>query len=117
MTGFYLLFTLLMGHAVADFALQSDAMAQGKRGTVVSVPNGQKPQVTWVYWLMAHSLIHGAAVMVITGGIWMAVFATVVHVLVDFGKTRNHYGIHMDQTLHLVTLVIIAFVYTLVGAV
>lgn len=116
MSGLYLLFTLLMGHAVADFALQSDAMAQGKRGGG-TVPAGQKPQVTWVYWLTAHSLIHGAAVMVITGGVYMAAFATAAHILVDFGKTRNHYGIHVDQTLHLVTLAIIALVYTLVGAV
>jgi len=117
MSGLYLLFPLLMGHAVADFALQSADMAAGKRGGGGTVPAGQKPQVTWVYWLTAHSLIHGAAVMVITGGIYMAAFATAAHFLVDFGKTRNHYGIHVDQTLHLVTLAIIAFVYTLVGAV
>lgn len=116
MTGIILLIKLLMGHAVADFALQSDAMAKGKRG-VALVPPGQRYTPVWPYWLVAHSLVHGAAVMVITGGIWMAVFATVAHVVVDFGKTRNCYGIHMDQSLHLATLGIIAFVYTLVGAV
>jgi Protein of unknown function (DUF3307) len=109
-----LFFKLLFGHAVADFALQSDSMAVGKRGRILFVPVGQKPQVVWPYWLTAHALIHGTMAWLITGSVCLGLVMTVMHWLTDFGKTRDYYGIHMDQTLHMVTLAFIALWGTLV---
>jgi hypothetical protein len=95
---------LMMGHALADFALQSDAMAKGKnRNRVIdpsSIPVGQKMQVSWFYWLTSHALIHGMLVWLITGSISLGVLESVCHWLIDFGKCDNKYGIHMDQFLH-----------------
>lgn len=95
---------LLIGHAVADFALQTDSMAKGKnRNRPVDmsvVPPGQKYQPTWGYWLTAHALIHGAAVCFATGYTIIGMAEALCHWLIDFGKCENKYGIHVDQALH-----------------
>ena len=93
---------LLMGHALSDFALQSDVMAKGKNRNRKPdyIPEGQKAQPAWIYWLTAHGLIHGMAVWLITGSIWIGVAETVCHAAIDFGKCDNHYGIHLDQAMH-----------------
>ncbi len=97
---------LLMGHALADFALQSDSMAKGKnRNRMVDlsiVPPGQKYQVSWQYWLSAHALIHGMAVWLITGNIYIGFYEICCHWVIDFGKCESWYGIHEDQTAHIV---------------
>lgn len=102
---------LLMGHAVADFALQSSDMAQGKnRNRKTTPPPGAKYQPTWHYWLSAHSLIHGAAVTIITGVWWLGLAETICHWLIDFGKCDNLYGIHTDQWLHIGCKVLWVFI-------
>jgi len=99
---FIMLFLLLVGHAIADFALQSDAMAKGKnRHNKSEPPPGAKPQVCWYYWLTAHALIHGGVVWLVTG-LWIfGLMETIAHWLIDFGKCENWYGIHEDQLMHL----------------
>lgn len=98
-----LLIKLLMGHAIADFALQSDSMAKGKNRNIVPayIPPGQALQICWPYWLCAHGLIHGSLVYFVTGNIWIGLLEAWLHCLIDFGKCENCYGIHQDQTMHL----------------
>lgn len=96
-----MLFWLLVGHAVADFALQIDSMARGKnRHRKTEPPPGAKYQACWFYWLSAHSLIHGGAVALVTGSVALGCAETVAHWLTDFGKCENWYGIHVDQAIH-----------------
>ena len=101
------LFQLIMGHAVADFGLQSDVMAKMKNPFREHLgdylPDGQKydPLVPWMY-LTAHALIHGAAVYVVTGLAWAAAVEVVTQWLIDLGKCHNLYGPSFDQCLHLV---------------
>lgn len=99
------LLALLMGHAVADFALQSDWMAKHKHPwmpiDLKTVPPGQTPQVIWPYVLGAHGLIHGAAVWIVTGRWEFGLAESILHSLIDAGKCANRYGIHQDQGLHL----------------
>jgi hypothetical protein len=101
-----MLFFLLAGHALMDFALQSDAMAVCKcRRT----DNPLQKSVPWYYWLTAHCLLHGAAVGVVlhwTTGNWdlavaFALIETVVHWFIDLGKCEKYYSIHVDQGLHI----------------
>lgn len=98
-----MLWWLLVGHAVADFWAQSDALAQMKNRNRPNtrVPPGQKPQVMWPYALSAHALMHGAAVSLITGSVVLGLAETGAHWCIDFGKCENWYGIHLDQALHL----------------
>lgn len=99
-----LLFHLIAGHALADFALQSDAMAVGKNRNrpvdPAKIPPGQKPQTVWPYWLASHALIHGLVVSLITGVWWLGALEAVVHFCIDFAKCESWTGIHTDQALH-----------------
>ena len=100
------LLALLMGHAIADFALQSDWMAKHKHPwrpiDLSTVPPGQTPQRIWPYVLGAHGLIHGAAVYAVTNRWELGLAETILHCLIDSGKCANKYGIHADQFMHFI---------------
>ncbi len=108
-------FLLLVGHAVADFALQSEWMAKAKNrnsGQGASyVPPGQTPQTFWPYVLTAHALIHGGATALATGIWWLGAAETVAHWTIDWFKCENKYGIHEDQAMHLACKVIWALAW------
>lgn len=97
------IFELLVGHALADFALQSDWMAKNKNRNNKSsyIPEGQKYTPTWFYVLSAHALIHGGVVYLITGNIVFGVFETILHWMVDFIKCENKLNPHEDQLIHI----------------
>lgn len=105
MSMFSLFFLLLCGHAVADFALQSEFIAANKSRH--NIPKGYDPvrhgpmQMIWPYVLGAHALIHAAAVFVITQSATCAVIEAASHALIDFGKCEKKYGIHADQAMHI----------------
>lgn len=114
-----LLFYLLLGHVIADFALQSDTMARGKNRNrpvdLSSIPPGQSYTPTWFYWLTAHALIHGAAVTLLINPFYGALEA-LAHWCIDFGKCENWYGIHIDQALHaLCKIMWVMMFYNLLG--
>jgi hypothetical protein len=102
-----MIFYLLAAHALADFPLQSDAMAQCK---CPGCGHAAQKVVPWYYWLTFHALIHGAAVGLVLKlygvpepfALSLAVAETVVHWLIDFGKCKKLYTIHADQAMHLV---------------
>ena len=113
-----LIFCLLCGHALADFSLQSNAMATGKNRHcgVDNVPPGQKYTPCWFYWLWAHALIHGMMVMFFVPSRYAYLYgivATILHFIIDFVKCENWINPHIDQALHILTLVgiIIHFYY------
>lgn len=98
---------LLMGHALADFALQPDTMAKGKnRHNQTTPPPGQKYVPCWPYWLAAHALIHGGVVWLITNSPVFACFETLFHFLADGLKCEGVTNPHEDQALHVTTKVI-----------
>lgn len=92
-----LLFWLLVGHAVADYALQSEAMARGKNRAYLSTSPHVPP---WWIWLGSHSMIHGGAVALVLGDWRFGVAEAVCHSLIDFGKCEGKYGIKVDQAAH-----------------
>ena len=95
------LFRLLVGHAIADFALQGDHIARGKnRHRKTEPPPGQVYTLCWPYFLTAHSLIHGGAVYLATGSWELGTAETIAHWCIDFGKCEGWYGVHVDQLLH-----------------
>lgn len=99
-----LIFKLLAGHALADYALQTDWVAKNKNRH--AIPVGYNPelhgpmQTVWPYVLSSHALIHGLMVYAATGSVVLAYAETVAHWLIDFGKCEKWYGIHTDQALH-----------------
>lgn len=98
-----LLWWMIVGHFVADYALQSDFMAKEKNPwhKPDHVPPGQTPQRFWPWVLTAHAAIHGGAVALATGSIALGIAETVAHWLIDLAKCAGLTGIHTDQALHL----------------
>lgn len=89
-----LLFQLLAAHALCDYPLQGDFLARGKnhRQPIPGVP---------FYWcLLSHALIHGGAVMWITGFPVLGLFEFVVHALIDYLKCDGIFGFDADQIWH-----------------
>ena len=108
------LFLVFATHYLADFALQHDKMAQFKsRSNDLSMRkkmnghhNGQKYQLTWVYYLTAHASIHALCNYLILNDPVVFLIIFVTHWLIDFGKTQAYYGIHIDQGLHYIVLIL-----------
>lgn len=102
--------SLIMGHALADFALQGDAMAKGKNFNrpvdLSKVPPGQKVQTVWPYWMASHALIHGGMVFLITGSLGLGFAEAAAHWWIDCAKCMNFTGIHTDQLLHVLCKVV-----------
>ena len=90
-----LFFQLIIGHALADFVLQTPAMAAGKNRNLLP-----ETPVTWPYWLTAHALIHAGMVGIITGSWTLAAAEFAIHWAIDFAKCENWTGIHSDQAMH-----------------
>lgn len=90
-----LLFLLLIGHAFADYAFQSDFMAQAKNHTTAI------GKMYWPYVLPSHGLIHGGFVYVVTGSFLLSVAEFVIHTVIDFLKCDGRIGFHTDQWLHI----------------
>ncbi len=98
---FEFFFKMLIGHAVCDFVLQSDAMGAGKnRNTKLTERRGsQFPE--WYYWMTAHALVHGGAVYLITANPVLGLIETVLHWIIDFSKCEGWVSVGQDQALHI----------------
>lgn len=94
-------FWLLVGHAVGDFALQTEWMARSKNATRRRTKGSERRDLIWVHVLSAHALVHGGAVALATGMIWLGIAETIAHWTIDYGKSQQMYNFHTDQFLHL----------------
>lgn len=102
------LFLMLFAHALADFALQPEAMGYGKnRHDEVHTKEASLFPVWW-YWLSAHALIHGGIVYVVAGlvlgssiALACALIEAIIHWLTDFAKCEGWIGVHTDQFIHI----------------
>lgn len=107
-----ILFVLLFLHFLADFSLQSEAMAKGKNRHFRSeyILKGEKNKITWFYWLTAHTFIQGGLIFIFFPIIWIALIEVVFHFLLDFLKCDNVTNPHIDQGLHVLLRIIYAMV-------
>ena len=93
-----MLLTLLMllgAHWVCDYPLQGEFLATAK----------QKGPLR-VYHLTAHAGIHGAAVALVTGSIWLGLAEWIAHTIIDELKVKGKTTFEIDQILHIVCKVI-----------
>jgi hypothetical protein len=103
---FELLFWLLVGHAIADFAAQSQYMADSKNRH--SNPHSKN---VWGWILNWHSLIHAGVVAACTGYVWIGMLEYFAHMTIDYlrceGKLgQGDRGYHVDQVLHILCKVV-----------
>lgn len=110
-----LTFLLIAGHAIGDFAIQTDWVAYNKSRHAkdnLELETKGKIESVWLWVLSAHALHHGLIVFLITQRIWLGIAETVVHWITDYGKSEGWYGFHTDQIIHITTkLVWIALLY------
>ncbi|CAN5126272.1 hypothetical protein BH11PLA2_BH11PLA2_14340 [soil metagenome] len=101
-----MLFLLIAGHALGDFALQGDAMASCK---CKNTTNPLQKSVPWFHWLAAHALIHGLIVSAIVSwwgyskdaAVVLGIAETAIHFGIDWLKCQGYTNIHLDQLLHI----------------
>ncbi len=106
-----LFFIMVCCHALADFALQSNTMANEKNRHGLN-----QTDLTWCYWLTAHALIHGiifAALLPIHCAIQYGFVVAVSHWIIDFAKCEKWINQHVDQLLHIVTILGILIHYSI----
>ncbi len=99
----YAAFWLLAAHFINDYPLQGDTVALQKNR---HVKNPLSEAVPWPYWMTAHALQHGAAVLLILGRLDLAITETVSHWVIDYMKCEKYISIHMDQGLHILCKVV-----------
>lgn len=97
---------LSMGHFLCDFGLQSDRMAQEK------CP-GRGVTLGWGWWLTAHAAIHGLMVAIITNIPALGLAEWILHIFIDIGKCRHLWRLPVDQSLHIGSKLIWAFLAVL----
>ncbi len=95
-----LFFQFLVGHALCDYVFQRDIMATSKSRHAEIYKTAGPGFPRWYYWLVAHALVHGGAVFVISGSVLLGVVETVLHTLIDYSKCEHKIGINADQALH-----------------
>lgn len=88
------LFALCCWHALADFALQNDFIANAKNRNTDLGKNFWRPV------LLAHALIHGIGVNIITGSLLLGLAEVAVHFVIDLSKCDAKITFNQDQSLH-----------------
>lgn len=89
-----LLLLLLAAHWVADYPLQGDFLARAKADFASCEIR--------VYHLVAHAGIHGGAVALVTGNVWLGLIEWALHSLIDEAKVRGKTTYGADQALHII---------------
>lgn len=97
----YVLFLLIFGHALGDYAFQSEYMALSKNRNNPQGANG-----VWTHSLTMHAVIHGGIVGIITGSATLGCAELVAHFATDFFKCEKKYGFHTDQVIHILCKVV-----------
>lgn len=98
---FELAFQLVVAHAMLDFILQPDVMADAKSPHSARHGAGARDFPAWYYWMGAHSLAHGGAVYLITGSLWLGLVEVFLHGLIDYSRCADRTSLAQDQALHL----------------
>ena len=103
---------LVAWHALADYPLQGDFVAQYK------APGSRLGgEAVWPWVMGAHCAIHAGGVLVITGVVWLALVEFVLHWWIDEAKCRGLHGFHVDQAAHLLCKVGYVLVFYGMGGV
>ena len=89
-----LTFMMFCWHAVADYSLQSDFIANAKN------PNTEVGKVFWTHVLTGHALVHAGGVFMITHSLTLGIAEFVLHWLTDLAKCNNRISLDTDQRIH-----------------
>ncbi len=97
---FTILFLMLAGHALCDYPLQGQFLAEGKNR------HTELGKIYWFHALTAHALIHGGMITIITGRLDLGIAETIIHWLTDWLKCENMISLNTDQAIHVLCKII-----------
>ena len=100
---------LLFAHVVMDYSLQTDWIGKGKNWNFNKwLPEKQTYEsgVPWYYIMAAHCIMHGGAVTILTGSVYMGLAETIIHFVADCLKCAKITNIHEDQAIHILCKVL-----------
>ena len=107
-----MLLKLIMGHALADFVLQTEFIAVSKNRNTPPKYLDAAHLPVWPYTLTAHALINAAVVWLITNSLLFASIELITHWLIDFLKCDKVLNLHEDQAFHIILkLIYSAFLF------
>lgn len=104
------LFNLMVAHAITDVWMQDckiSSMVKAKNPYEIF---SNETEGHWPYWLFSHGLINGAGAYIATRNIYVGIFETIAHMVIDIGKMAEIYDVHVDQTLHFISKIGWAYV-------
>lgn len=81
---------LLAAHWLADYPLQGEFLAKAKQEGPLRI-----------YHLVAHSGIHGAFVMIVTGSWILGLTEWIAHTIIDELKVKGKTNFALDQAIHI----------------
>ncbi len=81
---------LLGAHWLCDYPLQGQFLSDAKAAGPLRI-----------YHLVAHAGIHGAAVALVTGNLWLGLAEWAAHTVIDELKVRGKTSFAIDQALHI----------------
>jgi len=97
---FEMFVAFLVLHCLADYPLQGPFLSEAKN------PNTALGREFWPYAMSAHALIHGGAVFLLTGSVWLCLVEAVVHAVTDLLKCDNKLTMFGDQLIHVLCKVV-----------
>jgi hypothetical protein len=95
-----ILFLLFAGHAVVDYGLSTSYVAFAKSH------KRKEGEGVWPWVLLAHSLMHGGSVFLVTGNVVLGVGELLLHAATDYLKSDGKLSYGADQAIHYITKVI-----------
>jgi hypothetical protein len=102
---------LLFFHYLFDYPLQGDWLSRAKSRF------NPIPGAPWYHAMFAHTFMHGAAVMFVTGMWTLGLLEMIVHWITDDLKSRGALTFNQDQAIHIISKLIWGYVaYTVLPA-
>ena len=111
-------------HCLADFGLQSEAMARGKNKNLElknkerlvkeGIIKEEAFKKCWGWWLSGHAGIHALLIMLVFPTFWyLGLIEFIAHYTLDYIKTNGKTNPHQDQMFHIILRIIYALVVVL----
>lgn len=102
---FQMLYVLLALHFIGDYVFQNDFVSSGKNR------HTQLGKQYWLVILPMHGYLHGFLIWAVTNSLTLAAIETVTHIVIDYLKCEKKFGFYMDQFLHVLVKVLIAYLF------
>ena len=107
------LWFLYVAHAITDVVGQSDRAIANRRSNWKDHPlASMRYNPHWFYWLLAHGLLNGFGVYMVTDSTILGIGETIHHAFTDYCKDKRWITLGADQLMHFIAKVFWALAVT-----